>query len=92
MALDAVGGHEDHYFAHRTFQWNNEARGKAAVHCVIIGFAVSDISTKVACLNTKTSKAIRKPIKAQATSIPIWWMRLMCFLKTEAHPICNVQK
>uniref|UniRef100_UPI0040578655 class I SAM-dependent DNA methyltransferase n=1 Tax=Candidatus Electrothrix sp. TaxID=2170559 RepID=UPI0040578655 len=27
-------------FAHRTFQWNSEARGKAAVHCVIIGFAV----------------------------------------------------
>ena len=27
------------HFAHRTFQWNNEARGKAAVHCVIVGFA-----------------------------------------------------
>jgi hypothetical protein len=27
-------------FAHRTFQWNSEARGKAAVHCVIIGFAL----------------------------------------------------
>lgn len=26
------------YFAHRTFKWNNEGRGKAAVHCVIIGF------------------------------------------------------
>ncbi len=26
------------HFAHRTFQWTNEARGKAAVHCVIIGF------------------------------------------------------
>jgi hypothetical protein len=26
-------------FAHRTFQWNNEASGKAAVHCVIIGFS-----------------------------------------------------
>lgn len=25
------------HFAHRTFQWNSEARGKAAVHCVIIG-------------------------------------------------------
>ena len=25
-------------FAHRTFQWMNEAPGKAAVHCVIIGF------------------------------------------------------
>ena len=24
-------------FAHRTFQWSNEARGVAAVHCVIIG-------------------------------------------------------
>jgi hypothetical protein len=26
------------HFAHRTFQWNNEGRGKAAVHCVIVGF------------------------------------------------------
>jgi hypothetical protein len=25
-------------FAHRTFKWSNEARGKAAVHCVIVGF------------------------------------------------------
>ncbi len=29
-------------FAHRTFQWQSEARGKAAVHCVIIGFALED--------------------------------------------------
>jgi hypothetical protein len=34
------------FFAHRTFQWNNEARGKAAVHCVIVGFATQDISPK----------------------------------------------
>ncbi len=26
-------------FAHQTFRWSNEARGVAAVHCVIIGFA-----------------------------------------------------
>ena len=25
-------------FAHRTFRWSNEARGNAAVYCVIIGF------------------------------------------------------
>lgn len=25
------------YFAHRTFEWMSEARGKAAVHCVIVG-------------------------------------------------------
>jgi hypothetical protein len=27
-------------FAHRTFQWSNEARGMAAVHCVIVGFGL----------------------------------------------------
>ena len=27
------------HFAHRTFKWSNEAPGKAAVYCVIIGFA-----------------------------------------------------
>ena len=26
-------------FAHRTFAWDNESTGKAAVHCVIIGFS-----------------------------------------------------
>jgi len=29
-------------FAHRTFQWTNDAPGKAAVHCVIIGFGMED--------------------------------------------------
>lgn len=27
-------------FAHQTFQWTNDAKGKAAVHCVIVGFAL----------------------------------------------------
>lgn len=26
-------------FAHRTFAWDNDAKGKAAVHCIIIGFS-----------------------------------------------------
>ena len=34
------------HFAHRTFQWTNEARGKAAVHCVIIGFGLQEAKTK----------------------------------------------
>lgn len=34
------------HFAHRTFQWSSEARGKAAVHCVIIGFALLDPTEK----------------------------------------------
>jgi hypothetical protein len=31
-------------FAYRTFKWSNEAKGKAAVHCVIIGFSVPSYS------------------------------------------------
>jgi hypothetical protein len=34
------------HFAHRTFQWASEARGKAAVHCVIIGFALYNTDNK----------------------------------------------
>jgi hypothetical protein len=34
------------HFAHRTFGWSNEARGKAAVHCVIIGFGKQDVAEK----------------------------------------------
>lgn len=33
-------------FAHRTFRWTNEARGKAAVYCVIIGFAAFERTNK----------------------------------------------
>ncbi|WP_321207459.1 class I SAM-dependent DNA methyltransferase [Paraburkholderia domus] len=29
-------------FAHRTFKWNNEGKGNAAVHCVIIGFGLRE--------------------------------------------------
>jgi hypothetical protein len=34
------------HFAHRTFQWSNEARGVAAVHCVIVGFGLGEHAPK----------------------------------------------
>ena len=34
------------HFAHTTFKWNNEAKGKAAVYCVIVGFANFDSKNK----------------------------------------------
>ncbi len=34
------------HFAHRTFAWESEARGKAHVHVVIIGFAAFDAAGK----------------------------------------------
>ena len=33
-------------FAHRTFQWTNDAPGKAAVHCIIVGFGADDALAK----------------------------------------------
>ena len=30
------------HFAHQTFRWSNEARGNAAVHCVIVGFGQTE--------------------------------------------------
>ena len=35
------------HFAHRPFKWSNEARGSAAVHCVIIGFGLENTAQKV---------------------------------------------
>jgi len=32
--------------AHRTFRWSNDARGKAAVFCVVIGFGLQDAKIK----------------------------------------------
>ncbi|AFY72794.1 hypothetical protein Syn7502_00646 [Synechococcus sp. PCC 7502] len=34
------------HFAHRTFRWSNEAKGNAAVHCVIIGFGLQNVDNK----------------------------------------------
>ncbi len=34
------------HFAHRTFKWSNEAKGNAAVYCVIVGFANYDTANK----------------------------------------------
>ena len=34
------------HFGHRTFAWESEARGKAHVHVVVVGFAASDARNK----------------------------------------------
>ena len=33
-------------FAHQTFKWSNEARGNAAVFCIIVGYGTTDVSPK----------------------------------------------
>lgn len=35
------------FFAHQTFKWSNEAKGKAAVYCVIVGFSSQQQNDKL---------------------------------------------
>jgi len=35
------------HFAHRTFKWNNEGKGVAAVHCVIVGMGLDEPASPV---------------------------------------------
>jgi hypothetical protein len=47
-------------FAHQTFKWSNEAKGKAAVYCIILGFAAFDrIEKKLYFYKSVTSEPNR---------------------------------
>lgn len=52
------------HFAHQTFQWNNEAVGKAAVHCVIIGFA---LEKPASCRLFTSAFKVPSPCAAEAS-------------------------
>ena len=72
------------HFAHRTFKWKNEAKGNAAVHVVIIGFANYDTKDKrifsnelngsLSCIDAKMINQYlidAHPIILKARSLPI---------------------
>ena len=53
-------------FAHRTFQWTNDAPGRAAVHCVIVGFGAAKLK-KVPLADYETVKS--EPVIADVGNI-----------------------
>lgn len=61
------------HFAHRTFKWSNEAKGNAAVYCVIIGFANYDTTNK-SIFDYEDIKGEAHELKAKI-SIRIWLMQ-----------------
>jgi hypothetical protein len=78
------------HFAHQTFKWSNEAKGNAAVYCVIIGFANFDIPKKrLFEYETVTSVAMQKivskinPFLLEAKDI---------FIDGQTNPIQKVPK
>jgi len=69
-------------FAWRTFKWTNEAKGKAAVHCVIVGFGTTPCDAKAIYDNGERFPA--KNINPYLVGAPNF------FVENRSHPICDV--
>jgi type I restriction-modification system DNA methylase subunit len=76
------------HFAHRTFSWSNEARGKAAVHVVIIGFANYDTPQKK-IFEYDNPKGEPHEVKARNIN-PYLVDAKDIILHKRNNPICNV--
>jgi hypothetical protein len=76
------------HFAHRTFSWSNEARGKAAVHCVIIGFGLQDEAEKT-IYEYDDIKGVPHAVKARNIN-PYLVDVADVLLNNSTLPICNV--
>src|SRR5574344_460010 len=78
------------HFAHRTFKWSNEAKGNAAVYCVIIGFANYDTNNK-SIFEYEDIKGEAHELKAK--NINPYLVDAKDFLiDKNSNPICNVPK
>lgn len=75
-------------YAHRTFKWSNEARGKAAVHCVIIGFSLQESASKV-IYEYEAADGDPHPLKASNIS-PYLIDSPNILLENRSEPVCNV--
>lgn len=73
-------------FAYRTFRWDSEAKIKAHVHCVIIGFSVAVNSMpRILFLGEKLSKEVSN-INAYLVDGP------SIFIESRKKSLCNVPK
>lgn len=76
------------HFAHRTFKWGNEAKGNAAVHVVIIGFANYDTNDK-SVFEYEDIKGEAHEIKVKNIN-PYLVEGKDMFITTRTKPLCNV--
>ncbi|MCL9770548.1 class I SAM-dependent DNA methyltransferase [Flavobacterium sp. HXWNR69] len=76
------------HFAHRTFKWSNEAKGNAAVYCIIVGFANFDIKNKV-LFEYEDIKG--EPQAIQVKNINPYLVDAKdIFIEKRRKPICNI--
>ncbi len=76
------------HFAHQTFSWKNEAKGNAAVHVVIIGFANYDTNNK-SIFEYENIKG--EPHEIKTRNINPYLLEGKDFaISTRSKPICEV--
>ncbi|MCX6195232.1 MAG: class I SAM-dependent DNA methyltransferase [Flavobacteriia bacterium] len=78
------------HFAHRTFNWKNEAKGNAAVFCVIIGFANFDTNNKT-LFEYEDIKGEPHEIKVKNINAYLIDAKDI-FIDNISNPICNIPK
>jgi hypothetical protein len=75
-------------FAHATFRWSNEARGQAAVYCVIVGFGLVERKAKrlfqYASVDGEPVEVAAKSINAYLIDGP------QIFIDSRTEPVCDV--
>ncbi len=79
--MNEYGIHID--FAHRTFKWQSEAKQKAAVHCVIIGFSQKDYTFDKIIYSDGTPKKVKNinPYLLEGETV---------FIESKSKPLCDV--
>jgi hypothetical protein len=70
-------------FAYRTFCWTSAARGKAAVHCVIVGFSPNTVSSKRRIFDADLEVAANN-INSYLIDAP------NVYIESRSKPLCNV--
>ncbi|MCL2117670.1 MAG: hypothetical protein FWH27_04490, partial [Planctomycetaceae bacterium] len=71
-------------FAYRTFKWSNEAKGKAAVHCVIIGFSTHQHNSPKTVYDSDGTKIAATNINAYLVDAP------NVLIASRSRPLCEV--
>jgi hypothetical protein len=75
-------------FAHTTFRWSNEARGQAAVYCVIVGFSLRECKIKKLFIYSDVDG---DPTETSASKINAYLVEApTVFVDSRREPLCNV--
>ena len=73
-------------FAYRTFKWSNEAKGKAAVHCIIVAFSTKEVLTRKFII---TEKEVRHDV---AEINPYLIEGPPIIVESRSTPLCDVPR